>query len=355
MSVVKSAVDIVKMFQNYPRATVCMIVMAQPLADGMPPMRLCSFGSDNRFTSCDVKNRLKTVQDILKSEGIEVTGYSADGDSRELKVMRQMLQLGVKRKSSNPFTKKATWFAAVDSVQCIPFQDTIHEGAKLRVRLLKTHMLLPFGDNVASVSDILCLMSQVSKDKHLLRECDVRLQDKMNYDAVTRLCRPELRKLLEELIPGSSATCFYLKLMDSITSSFLNKSITPLERIYRIWYSVFCLRYWRNWMKSDDAYPLATHFISLNSYLCAEINAHSLILVILQMHKENTPELFLPWLFGSQACESYFKTTRSCSSVGSSQTNFTLTEFLTSRCRKVLFKNGIKNQFFKMILKISRE
>jgi hypothetical protein len=125
MSVVKSAVDIVKMFQNYPRATVCMIVMAQPLADGMPPMRLCSFGSDNRFTSCDVKNRLKTVQDILKSEGIEVTGYSADGDSRELKVMRQMLQLGVKRKSSNPFTKKATWFAAVDSVQCIPYAPSI--------------------------------------------------------------------------------------------------------------------------------------------------------------------------------------------------------------------------------------
>ena len=43
MSVVKSAVDIVKMFQNYPRTTVCIIVMAQPLADGMPPMRLCSF------------------------------------------------------------------------------------------------------------------------------------------------------------------------------------------------------------------------------------------------------------------------------------------------------------------------
>jgi hypothetical protein len=71
------------MFKEFQRATVAMVVMVQPLVDGISPLRLLSFGSDNRFNSNDVKNRLKFISQNIFSEGIAVLGYSADGDSRE--------------------------------------------------------------------------------------------------------------------------------------------------------------------------------------------------------------------------------------------------------------------------------
>ncbi|KAK4013585.1 hypothetical protein OUZ56_026138 [Daphnia magna] len=170
----------------------------------------------------------------------------------------------------------------------------------------------------------------VTKDKHGLRDGDLELIDKMNNDAVTRLCNPRLTELLG-IVSGSEATRFYLNLMDRVTSSFLNKKLEPLERVYRLWYCVFCLRYWRYWLSCDDVYPLTKHFITLNAYLCIEINAHSLVI----LQESGTPELFMPWLFSSQPCESYFKAARSFTPVGSSQLTFTLQDFLYNRCRKI--------------------
>ena len=59
------------------------------------PLRLCVFGSDNKFASEAVSNRLTTIKALLLKEGISVLTYSADGDSRELKVMRSELKLNV--------------------------------------------------------------------------------------------------------------------------------------------------------------------------------------------------------------------------------------------------------------------
>lgn len=70
------------MFSTYKRATVIIVIMTQPLGDGIPPMRICSFGSDNSFTATDVKNRLDTIVSLLKEKGISVLTYSTDGDSR---------------------------------------------------------------------------------------------------------------------------------------------------------------------------------------------------------------------------------------------------------------------------------
>jgi hypothetical protein len=57
-------------------------------------------------------------------------------------------------------------------------------------------------------------------------------------------------------------------------------------------------------------------------------------MLIVRLGKDNTPQLFKPWLFSSQPCESYFKACRSFSPVGSTQLTFTLLDFLIHRCRK---------------------
>jgi hypothetical protein len=118
------------------------------------------------------------------------------------------------------------------------------------------------------------------------------------------------------------------------TSSFLDKSLSPLERINRIWTVVFSLRYWRRWLTSDKVYSLSKNFISSNAYLSIEINAYTLLLVIKKFLLENTPELLVTWLFGSQQCEAFFRAAvRSLCPVGLNKPNLTEGEFL-DRARK---------------------
>jgi hypothetical protein len=49
---------------------------------------------------------------------------------------------------------------------------------------------MPFGNTVANQAHLINLTRQFTKDKHLLKEGDLLPQDKMNYDAVFRLCNP---------------------------------------------------------------------------------------------------------------------------------------------------------------------
>jgi hypothetical protein len=71
-----------------------MVIMTQPMSLYSPPIRLCCFGSNNKFTALDVQRRALTIEALLKKEGVEVITYPADGDTRELKVMRSMIRLG---------------------------------------------------------------------------------------------------------------------------------------------------------------------------------------------------------------------------------------------------------------------
>ncbi len=103
----------------------------------------------------------------------------------------------------------------------------------------------------------------------------------------------------------SEGTQFYLKLMHFVTSSYLDKQLDPEERIYRIWFVVFSFRLWRYWICCDKMYTLSENFVTLNCYLSAEINAHCLVLVILEL--TDRPEDFKPWHISSQPAESYFR------------------------------------------------
>ncbi|KAK4012167.1 hypothetical protein OUZ56_021266 [Daphnia magna] len=359
--IARTTEDIVKQFNQYDRASLVMIGMIQPLLDGLSPLRLFSFGTNSKYTSIDVNNRLNFVALKLKAFEIEVAAYSADGDSREMKVMRNRIRLGASIPpspqassdvhSSHPShsTEHPTGLSISDPhslrrsfpffvcdflPSCIIFfQDVTHLGAKLRTRLNKTQKSIPLGNFIATTAHIVALQEIIGKDRHGLRVGDVLLEDKMNYDAVRRLSKPHVRELLSQYVPKSEGTCFYLELMDNSTSSYLDKKLSPLDRVYRMWKSVFELRYWRYWMSCDNVYPLGNHFITLNAYLCVEINAHALVMLITKLR--DTPQLFKPWLFSSQPCESYFKACRSFTPVGSTQLNFTLLDFIYSRCKKV--------------------
>lgn len=102
-----------------------------------------------------------------------------------------------------------------------------------------------------------------------------------------------------------------------------------------MWFVNFSLRLWRFWILCDKSLNLQQHFVTCNISDCVEINAHSLLLIMNHLKKENLPHLFMPWKFSSQSCESFFRLLRSASSTSSTQTNFSVRSFVVEKGRKV--------------------
>ena len=77
---------------------------------------------------------------------------------------------------------------------------------------------------------------EYGKDAHNLRERDVNHKDKQNFDAVLHImnsCH------LLKTIPEAEGTSVYVEMMKCIMDSYLDKSLRPLDRIEKAWYTNF--------------------------------------------------------------------------------------------------------------------
>ena len=88
----------------------------------------------------------------------------------------------------------------------------------------------------------------------------------------------------------------------------------------------FFVRYWREWILLNEKHTLKQNFLTNNTYLCIELNAHAL-LTFLMNTRDNVNKndiVFFPWLLGSLSCEKTFRSARSMSTVFSSVLNFSI-------------------------------
>jgi len=158
--------------------------------------------------------------------GIQILGYSSDGDTRLLKSM----QIEANKKDTLPIISYV--------------QDTVHICTKLRTRLLKPNVILPIENYEISVSHLQQLTETISTDKHLLTMTDLSPDNKMNFLSAKNICSEKVTDLLMT-IPENKGTVEFLKMMNNVLTSYLDTNISIQERIYRIWYSVYFLRIWR--------------------------------------------------------------------------------------------------------------
>lgn len=72
---------------------------------------------------------------------------------------------------------------------------------------------------------------------------DLSPDDKMNFHSVEKICSPKVIEFLIQ-IPESKGIEIFLKTINNVISSYLNKNISIQERIYRLWHSVYLIRIW---------------------------------------------------------------------------------------------------------------
>lgn len=328
---------------NYPVSSYINVIMAQPINDKVPPFCLMIFGSDNKYTSMHVKNRWKYVAENLAKVNVKVLTFSLDSDAKFNAAMRQISQLG--------YETDISWFSCRNTDGPFTFQDLIHIETKLRNFLLRTSYdkrTIPFGNEFIRIEHLYELLRLFPKDKHQLTNSTLNPTDRQNYRSVLRLCHQRVTDLLRDHVKGSQATVQFLQIMRDINDCFTDVTLTPLQRIRKIWYSLFLVRIWRDFILSSNNNTLKDNFLSSNCYSCLELNAHELINCLLHLKKINKLEWFKPHLFSSQPCENLFRQLRSLSTVYSTVTNCTVKE-ATKRISNIQFQNQImhitSNQF----------
>ena len=313
-------------FKSSKISKYALVYIAQPLSPGVPAFPLACIGTDNKFTADILLKRWSHISSECQKRGISVLSFGSDGDSRELKNMQYCTALFTMHaskdvKSCIPSHWKS-WFFLKKPTQVAYVQDTVHVGTKLRSRLLTPSIILALGKYVAGAHHLQLVQSTYSKDQHGLRERDIDCRDKQNFDSVLRITSSSVMAQISQ-IPDAKGTHVYLKALKAVLDCYLNKQLSPLDRISNIWYAVFFFRYWRQWLLSVPSYSLGNNFITRNSYLCIELNAHALILFMrtLRDHYSDGAALFSPWKLGSQSCEKTFRAVRSMTTTFSTVIN----------------------------------
>lgn len=241
----------------------------------------------------------------------------------------------------------ADWFSCDGEISgpfC--FQDTIHNGTKLRnvfLRTISNPKRLPFGKYFINWAHLNILLNEFPKDQHLLTASVLNPVDRQNFQSVLKICDPRVTELLERHVKSSKGTVLFLQMVKDLMDAFLDQSLQPLQRIRKVWYPIFIFRIWRHFITKHKEYTLKDHFLTNPCYTSLEINAHSLVMCMLYLREIKRPDLFLPHIFESQPCESLFRQLRSFCSTYSTKSNYTVKDAL-SLISKFQIQNDIINE-----------
>lgn len=201
-------------------------------------------------------------------------------------------------------------------------QDPTHTGTKLRNRLLHALVKLTLGNRTASIDDLASLIKSVQKSVHGLTQSDVVPYDRMNFTSFGRIIDDRVLEALRQHIPNSEGTIKYLQICSDVTACFLALDMKPLDRLLRMFRAVFFIRIWRQSIVAHATRRLGDNFISSNAYMCIEVNARTLLLMIKTFRDKNMANKFLPALFDSQTCERSFRLFRSMGTMEFTRINF---------------------------------
>ena len=306
-------------FKSQEISKFAYVFMARCISQHIPAFCLGCIGSSNCFDATDVLQRWQYIFSECQKRNITIVSFGSDGDSHLLRAMKISCNFNLKSSDASQFhlspsflvdempnPKQWSWFWFKKAVPVLYIQDFVHVAVKLKARLLKPSVILPLGHFLAGSHHLKLLLTTFTKDQHGIRHKDLEHKDKQNFEAVSRITAQCVFKLLEQ-VPDAKGTIHYLKCMQYFVNAYLNKKLTPLERIRKAWYTIFFFRYWHQWLSLNKDYTIANNFITHNAYSCIQLNGHSLILLLLIMRDRipNGNEHFLPWLLGSQACDKH--------------------------------------------------
>ena len=282
-------------------------------------------GTDSSYNHEVMGARWNYIATEFSKIGITVLTFGADGAGPFIKNM--ITEGNLFKKGIGQVPESWTFYLMKDlKKRSLYVQDFVHLLAKMRTRLLLPSNILVLGNETACSTHMNLVVNEFSKEEHGLSIRSIDIKDKQNYSSIELMLKDGvfqcLRKLGKKI--NTSGTILYLNLMKNIRDAFLDKSISPRERLYLSWKTLFFIRVWRVWLKRNG-YNELDHFVSGNVYVCVELNSHMLLNLIYNVVKGIfPPESLRTWLSGSQGCEETFRMLRSMTPTFSTIVNFSI-------------------------------
>lgn len=201
---------------------------------------------------------------------------------------------------------------------------------------------LKFGDQYfVQIGHLHQLREQFGKDRHRLTATTLNPKDRQNYESVLKICSTNVIDMLKVNVPNSNGTVMYLKLLRNFIDSFMDIELSPIERVHKLWYSIFVIRIWRIHLRREKL-SVNDCCLTIYCYVCLELNAHSLVKTLLYLNSQNLPQLFMPWLYNSQSCENFYRLVRSLTTVFARAANCSVKDIL-QRIHKIQLLEDISN------------
>lgn len=332
--------------KQHEKSSYIKLISARSLHPKSKTFILVLYGTSGSDNSAGTIARWAYVKEQLEMVGIKVMGNSSDGATPLLKAMQEMSGLSCQC-DRVPKLFKSFFFAKWSPENSCVINDPMHLFVKLFRRLMLRTMMI--GVLLAARAILVELLERHGKAVCGLTPSHLtQLKDAMNYDVALKTCSERIINLLTE--PNQLATKLFIQLNHYIRLAFIERDTDVETRIYYAWYIVFFCRIWRSHVLSTKGRTLKNDFLSSNSYVCIEINAHNLLLFLVKCRDLNMPHLFLPFLASSQDCEGLFRLFRALGTTFHTTVNFNVLELL-HKARRVAaviqFEDLIDPKFFK--------
>jgi len=283
-----------KNFANY----VYLFMIVSPFSQGIPPLPLAFFSTNNKFNSENVRQYWEDIRVVLSQAGFRVFGFASDGDPRFIKMQAEML--------------------LQQDRQVYQFQDFLHLFLKL-INRIRGQRILIFGNAISTAGNLQRVSNKASK---IVFEGNM---DKQSVFLASLLFRDDIVDLLNNGDLDQQFTAFLLLKAKNIYELAANNHLSLLEKILKLVNTLYFTRIWKKHLKEKlfkekgNIKGVHDFMFTSNCLNGLEINVFSLLAIL---EKENG--FFAIWECSSQRCERAFRYLRSFKR---NDSNFSVLEF----------------------------
>ncbi|GBC00434.1 hypothetical protein RclHR1_38560001 [Rhizophagus clarus] len=254
-------------------------------------------GNDNSKTIGQLHRKL--IQEIAPQLGIHILSIGSDGAITEFQAQQSIIDIQTSKRLSVQEPSLNIHFSCpvFDNIgPIVQVQDPKHAKKTARNAIISGARLLTFGTS--------------SLDKQ-----DDAAAYRTFCSANFKQCLTHEFKVKEEM----KGFAIYIFIMGELIDSYLNRNISPVERIRMALTSYFSLHLWHFHIKTlhrkyPDFVSIRHNFLSDQSFAILTSLCESMVLLI-KAYRDYYPQIpFLPWLHGSESCEHFFGVARQINS-----------------------------------------
>ncbi|GBB95371.1 hypothetical protein RclHR1_02520006 [Rhizophagus clarus] len=257
-------------------------------------------GNDNSKTIGQLHRKL--IQEIAPQLGIHILSIGSDGAITEFQAQQSIIDIQTSKRLSVREPSLNIHFSCpvFDNIgPIVQVQDPKHAKKTARNAIISGARLLTFGTSSVRYDHFLTLINQHNS---IMYKNDVIKLDKQDDAAAYRT--------------------FVLQTLSNVLHmnlNYLNRNISPVERIRMALTSYFFLHLWHFHIKTlhrkyPDFVSIRQNFLSDQSFAILTSLCESMVLLI-KAYRDYYPQIpFLPWLHGSESCEHFFGVARQINS-----------------------------------------